>query len=295
MRDLDAPETYQADRSGLALALRELVERAPQVPSSPRGPFEILASGEAWWPAQLIHRWLPERLGPGGLLLLEGALAKSPKLPGGVEVLRVGPSEQAEIRFESGPLAAYTYLSVALQLVGAQRELAEINSWLVKERERLLPEVPLDRNPAKYLAYTFLERMPLWIVRDELEGLAPALQQAFARIGKSLSLTPPPSPLEFFLTALEARHEQGDPLVAVLVGFSQPGLVRELVESRVDALAELVSLDPPSPLAESLGYWYRICWASYYLALLYGVDPGDARVLQRLRESLSYDGAHGDL
>jgi hypothetical protein len=30
--------------------------------------------------------------------------------------------------------------------------------------------------------------------------------------------------------------------------------------------------------------WYRLAWTAYYLALLYGVDPSDQEVLERLRE-----------
>ncbi|MER3603217.1 MAG: mannose-6-phosphate isomerase, partial [Thermus sp.] len=97
---------------------------------------------------------------------------------------------------------------------------------------------------------------------------------------------PPPTALEFFLTGLEARHEQGDPLAAVLLGRgAEVSLAKEILESRVDTVAELPPPeDGASPLAQALALWYRLAWTAYYLALLYGVDPGDQEVLSRLRE-----------
>lgn len=126
----------------------------------------------------------------------------------------------------------------------------------------------------------------MWVVPDRYPGLGQALQQTFSRIGKSLSFTPPPSALEFFVTALEARHEQGDPIAAVLMGDDERrSYAQEILENRVDTLIELPEPEAEGTLAKALCYWYRVAWASYYLALLYGVEPGDWEVLDNLRQA----------
>ena len=200
-----------------------------------------------------------------------------------VRVVRVGFREGAAY-LPPSPLAPYRYLRFLLLATGQEEALSEVDKALLEERKRLTPEVPLEANPAKFLAYTLLERLPLFYA-PFFRPLEEAAQSLFARIGKSLSLTPPHSALEFFLTGLEARHEQGDPLAAVLLGEGEAvRLAKEILETRVDAVAEV---PPPegSRLAQAVALWYRLAWTAYYLALLYGVDPSDPEVLERLREA----------
>lgn len=289
MRDLDREETYLVDRRGLALELRDLVGTGPVPTQAHPGPHGVLAYGEGWFAAQLLS--LPEWVEEGTLFLLEGGydlgeaaamglLAES----GRAQVVRVGFREGAEVYLAPSPLSPYRYLRFLLLATGQEEALKEVDEGLLLERRRLTPEVSLEENPAKFLAYTLLERLPLFYspLFRPLEGAA---QSLFARIGKSLSLTPPHSALEFFLTGLEARHEQGDPLAAVLLGGGEAAsLAKEILETRVDALAE-VPAPEGSRLAQAVALWYRLAWTAYYLALLYGVDPSDQEVLERLREA----------
>ena len=288
MRDLDREETYLVDRRGLALELRDLVGTGPVPREAYPGPHGVLAYGEGRFAAELLG--LPEWVEEGTLFLLEGGydlgeaaamglLAES----GQAQVVRVGFREGVEVHIPPSPLSPYRYLRFLLLATGREEALKEVDEKLLQERRRLGPEIPLGENPAKFLAYTLLERLPLFFSPffRPLEGAA---QSLFARIGKSLSLTPPYSALEFFLTGLEARHEQGDPLAAVLLGEGEAlALAKEILETRVDALAEV---PPPegSRLAQAMALWYRLAWTAYYLALLYGVDPSDQEVLERLRE-----------
>ncbi|WP_126199720.1 SIS domain-containing protein, partial [Thermus scotoductus] len=202
---------------------------------------------------------------------------------GRFSVGRVGFRAGVDVHLPPSPLSPYRYLRFLLLATGEEAALKEVDEALVQERRRLTPEIPLEENPAKFLAYTLLERLPLFY-SPFFRPLEEAAQSLFARIGKSLSLTPPFSALEFFLTGLEARHEQGDPLAAVLLGGGEAaGLAKEILETRVDAIAEV---PPPegSRLAQTMALWYRLAWTAYYLALLYGADPSDGEVLERLRE-----------
>ncbi len=288
MRDLDREETYLVDRRGLALELRDLVGTGP-VPTAPYpGPHGVLAYGEGWFAARLLS--LPEWVEEGTLFLLEGGydLGEAAAMgllaeTGKAGVVRVGFREGVEVYLPPSPLSPYRYLRFLLLATGQEEALKEVDGALLQERRRLTPEVPLGENPAKFLAYTLLERLPLFY-SPFFRPLEEAAQSLFARIGKSLSLTPPYSALEFFLTGLEARHEQGDPLAAVLLGGGEAAsLAKEILETRVDAMAE-VPAPEGSRLAQAVALWYRLAWTAYYLALLYGVDPSDQEVLERLRE-----------
>lgn len=293
MRDLDAQETYLADRMGLAFDLRDLVGSGPIPQASYAPPYGVVGYGEAWWAARLARDWIgAEFTERGTQFVLEGgydlgqALSAGLYAGAGAEVVRLGYREEVEVQVAAHPLSTYRYLRFLLLATGQEAELRRIDRALLLERERLRPEVGLEKNPAKFLAYSLLERTPLWVAPERYAGLAQAMQQIYARIGKSLSITPPPSGLEFFLTGLEARHEQGDPLAAVLLGDDERKRVsQEILESRVDTLIELPEPEAEGTLAKALCYWYRVAWASYYVALLYGVEPGDWEVLERLREA----------
>jgi hypothetical protein len=288
MRDLDREETYLVDRQGLALELRDLVGTGPVPQGTYPGPHGVLAYGEGRFAAELLA--FPEWVEEGTLFLLEGGydlgeaaamglLAES----GRARVVRVGFRQGVDVHVPPSPLSPYRYLRFLLLATGQEEALKEVDEKLLEERRRLGPEVPLGENPAKFLAYTLLERLPLFY-SPFFRPLEAAAQSLTARVGKSLSLTPPFSALEFFLTGLEARHEQGDPLAAVLLGGGEAvALAKEILETRVDAVAEV---PPPegSRLAQAVALWYRLAWTAYYLALLYGVDPSDQEVLERLRE-----------
>lgn len=283
MRDLDKQETYLVDRRGMAVELRDLAGSGPTPEGPLPEPYGLLAYGEAWWVGRLLG--LPEWTEEGTQFLLQGGYDLGAALALGL-VAETGRARLERLELPPSPLNPYRYLRYVLLAMGKEEVLLEVDRALLEERRRLGPEVPLEENPAKFLAYTLLERTPLFYAPDH-PGLQEAAQALLARVGKSLSLVPPPTALEFFLTGLEARHEQGDPLAAVLLGSGAGvALAKEILESRVDTVAELA---PPEagPLAQALALWYRLAWTAYYLALLYGVDPGDPEVLLRLREAAS--------
>lgn len=290
MRDLDAQETYLVDRMGVAFELRDLVGSGPTPQGPYAGPYGVVGLGEGWWAARLAQDWAAEFTHSGTQFVLEGGYDLGEgglyAAASGAEIVRLGWREHVEVELLPSPLSSYRYLRFLLLATGQPDQLARIDGALLAERDRLRPEVGLDKNPAKFLAYSLLERTPMFVVPRRYPGLAEALQQVLARIGKSLSFTPPPSALEFFLTALEARHEQGDPIAAVLLGDDERKRVaQEILESRVDTLIELPEPEAEGTLAKALAYWYRLAWTAYYLALLYGVEPGDWEALEHLRQA----------
>ncbi len=291
--DLDNLETYRADKSRLGRALEALPGDFPRPEGAFPAPYGVIGFGEGWWAAELLKGRFPDTLAPGttfvlaggyGLGRLTGLLSAAREVSRRVVVLGFGP--EAEVPVPSSPLAPYRYLRYVLEATGEAELGAAVDRALSVEKERLLPYQKSPENPAKLLAWGLLERVPLWVAAPRYPFLAQALQQVFARIGKSLSIAPPPGALEFFITALEARHEQGDPLVGVVLGEDEEtALAREVLATRVDHLEELDPPEAQGPIPEALAYWYRLAWTAYYLALLYRKDPGDHEVLARLREA----------
>ncbi len=291
--DLDNLETYKADKSRLGRALEHLAGDFPRPEGAFPPPYGVVGLGEGWWPAELLRSRFPDTLARGttfvlaggyGLGRLEGLLATAREESDRVVVLGFGP--EAEVFVPSSPLSPYRYLRYVLEATGESELGAAVDQALAAEAERLAPYVESPQNPAKLLAWGLIERIPLWVASERYPMLAQALQQVFARVAKSLSIAPPPAALEFFITALEARHEQGDPLVAVVLGDDEETrLAKEVLTTRVDYLEELEPPKARGPIPEALAYWYRLAWTSYYLALLYRKDPGDHEVLERLREA----------
>ncbi len=293
MRNLDAHEDYRVDSHKLARQLSSLPGDFPKPKVDYPGPYGVIGYGEAWWPAQLAELWTGRLISEGGTqFVLQGGLdlgaaagAAAAAKAGGARVVRVGFGDEVEVAIEPHPLSPYRYLRFLQEATGEARSGRQVDSALEKLTAELAPETPSEDNPAKIMAWNLLERLPVWVVSERYAGLAAALQQTFARIGKSLSITPPPGGLEFFVTALEARHEQGDPLVALVAGDDErTRLAVEVLQGRVDTVLQLPKPDAAGALSEMVAIWYFVAWTAYYLAILYGRDPSDGEVLARLRE-----------
>ncbi len=291
--NLDDPNLYREDKSGLYKDLAKLPGDYPRPSEGYPAPYGVIGLGEGWWPAELLRSRLPDTLARGttfvlaggfGLGRLEGLLTAARAESQRVVVL--GPGTEAEVKLPAHPLAPYRYLRFVLDAIGEGALGEAVDRALAAELAALRPEVPTENNPAKLLAWGLIERVPLWVASDRYPMLPQALQQVFARIGKSLSIAPPPGALEFFITALEARHEQGDPLTALVLGDdAYTRLAEEVLKTRVAEVEKIEPQGAEGPIPEALALWYRLAWTAYYLALLYKKDPGDHAVLERLREA----------
>ena len=295
MRNLDAHEDYKVDKAQLHRDLAGLVGSFPTPREAYPAPYGVVGYGEAWWPAQLAQLWTGRLMTEGGTqFVLQGGLdlgaaagAVAAAEASGARAVRVGFGDAVDVAVEPHPLSPYRYLRFLQEATGESETGDRTDRAVGALAAGLKPEVPTEDNPAKFFAWNLVERVPLWVVSERYAGtgLASALQQTFARIAGSLSIAPPPGSLEFFITALEARHEQGDPLAAVVVGEDErTRLAVEVLETRVDTVLELPEPPAEGLIPEAMAAWYFVAWAAYYLAILYGRDPGDAEVLARLRE-----------
>ncbi len=289
MRDLDSQETYLTDQNGFWLELRDLVGSGPNPNRKYTGPFGVVGTGEGWWAAELVREILgKDFVFEGTQFLLEASLGH-PTYYSGIgdsTAVKLGFREDADVFFYPSPISSYRYLRFLLLATSNQDELTRVDRALIAEREHLSPSVPLSKNPAKLIAFSCYERIPLWVVPNSYSGLASMMQQTFARIGKSLSVAPPPSSLEFLITMLESQHHLGGQMSAVVFGEdSNRDLALNILEGRVETVIELPETRGEGTLARAMAYWYRVAWASYYLSMMYSLDPGDMSTMDELRSA----------
>jgi len=204
MRNLDAHEDYKVDSQHLAKSLRQLAGSFPRPKEEYAAPYGVVGYGEAWWPAELAHLWIPRLMTEGGTqFVLQGGLdlgaaagAASAAEASGARVVRVGFGGKVDVGIEPHPLSPYRYLRFLQEATGEAETGQRVDAALSELAGKLAPEVPTEDNPAKFFAWNLLERMPLWVVSERYAGLAAALQQTFARVAGSISIAPPPGSLE---------------------------------------------------------------------------------------------------
>ena len=268
-------------------------------------PYGLIAFGEAATLAEIVAPWIDARLTPAGTQFLLAAgfdfgeiatLRISLEL-GGAKPLVIGSDAyEPDFRVPPGTLSTYTYLSYLAYATGHTEALAEAEDAMGRLLVRVVPDVPTNENPAKTLAWALWNRIPLLLSGRSGTGLQMLVQQAFARVGKSLAITAGPHASGFVAGAFEAKHRLGDDVVGLVVGpqDDETGLVREVLATRV---AQIEHLEPPDdiplpadPVAAALVRWYFATWTTAYLARLHEEDAAEAEVYRAVRETATSRG-----
>ena len=217
----------------------------------------------------------------------------------GVPVIRLPPGLQPRAAL----LRMLVPMAVLLERMGAVPplggELDEARGAVEAAVAGLGPGVPEPQNPAKQLARALLGGVPLiW----GAELTAPVAARWARQVNENAKLPA-------FASALpELDHNElvgfpGMPAdlrkLARLVMLRDPrnhrqvqrrfDLTRELVEGHVDAVYSITA-DGQGALARMLDLVMLGDYASLYLGLLRGVDPGPVEIIERLKERLATAG-----
>lgn len=288
-------------------SLRSLLLSLPGSYSGPTAeqpsPYGAVGTGEGTLAALLAQPLIAASLSTSGtqfvlsspdsaaLALEYTALAEA----AGAQVRRIatgGDAEQIDTLIPGGVTATYhgaQYLAYAAghaeQVQAADRLLGTLAEHCAREET--------EGNPARELAWRLHGRTPL-LLADEgagAEGLVTSWQQLLARVGKSYSVPILGDPLPVLSGMFEARHEQGDSKVGLILGdlSARLDLSREILESRVD---EVIHLPFPehggdSDYASNLALWYLGAWTALYLAEIAGQSAEDSPVLHKAQAELS--------
>jgi hypothetical protein len=312
---LDSAQRFDLDTAHLA----QMLEGLPRSYAGPlkelSAPYGIIGFGEGAWASEVARDWIDASIVAGGtqfvllggldfgeadagMILAEAAGANLYRMGIGLSASRATRDEKGlTLKFTDqlenlehlipiSPFSSYTYLQ-ALSYACGRASSAEASERVLEDlRDRCKTDVHSDTNPAKQLAWKLWTRTPILLAGMQFQSQIWAWQVLLSRLGKSMSIPIERNSLTVIASGFEARHETGDSLVALLLGGSDEalGFMQEVLESRV---AEVIQVPAPSTelYAQQLGLWYFGAWVSFYLALLYGIDPKDSVALSELRNN----------
>ena len=281
--------------------LRELPGSAGAQPVA-RAPYGILGLGEGALAAELLGEFAGRKLtGSGTQFVLasgdwEGAADDYAGIAeaSGATVARFGEGDLDKLAglVRGGPFATYFFAQRVAHATGHAREAQEAERLLADLAARCAPEVG-EGNPARDLAWTLWTRTPLLLAPVGESFLTWAWQVVLARVGKSLSVPVERDPLYVLTGAFEARHENGDGRLALILGEEdqEMSLAREVLSSRVDEVVQVPYPEGVGGYAGNLALWYFALWVAAYLAERYGVSPEDGKALREVKASLTERGA----
>jgi glucose/mannose-6-phosphate isomerase len=181
----------------------------------------------------------------------------------------------------------------------AAGDLAEAREIVAAAVGALGPQVPEAENPAKQLARALLGGVPLlwgaeltapvavrWKGQICENAKLPAYSSALPELDHNeiVGFSGSPSDLSKLTRLIMLRDPRNHRQVQ-----RRFDLTRELVEAHVDSVLSITA-EGESPLARMLDLVMLGDYASLYLALLRGVDPGPVEAIERLKERLAQTG-----
>lgn len=310
---LDDPGTLHArDPQGLLEALLRMPLRAAEDGRARAAPIGFEATGPAAVLVPLVAPWVDGRLVVGGTqVLVDGgfagddvALWRLTAEAAGSEVVAVGPFDEVaaaapfagaapepDMVLADGPLAAFAILRLLAHATGRGDRLAAFDDRLGAIATACAATVPTEGNPAKALAWRLHQRVPLLITARGGGALQAWVQQAFARVGKTLAVPTGDHAALVAASAFEARHALGDDAVGLVLGVedAETALIAEVLATRAAQIERLVlgadGWPEPTgePVLDAALVAYAATWVAAYGALLADLDPGDDAVYAAVR------------
>ena len=303
---LDERSTLHArDPQGFLERLRAL----PDAYGGPDGvrppPYGFDAAGAAAILVPVVTDWFDGRLTPSGTQFIaeggfddpaESAARRSAVEAAGAQVVVIGAeadgdgADGRDVRLPndvSAPFHLVRYLAHATGQGAAGERL--VNALRVVA-DGAAADRPTAENPAKALAWTLWQRVPLLVSDRDGAAAQGLVQQAFAGVGKSLAVPTGAHGALVAAAAFEGRHALGDDLVALVLGRTGPetDVIEEVLATRV-AQVERLCFDggwlPPAdadPVVDAIVLWYAAMWIAAYGAILAGLDPSDDGVYGRV-------------
>lgn len=266
------------------------------------GPYGVLGFGEGAVLAGLVAPWADAPMvGHGTQFLLASgfdfgeaaALRLTAELAGARPIVLGDAAFEPSYRVRAGTLSPYIHLSYLARATGHGEAIEAAEARMRELLPRLGPDVPSERNPAKTVAWTLWNRVPLLISSRTRAPLQALIQGVLARVGKTLAIPTGTHPAGVVTGAFEGRHQLGDDMVGLVLGPEDPevALVREVLGTRVAQVESLAAHagDPlaglEDPVGEALVVWYLSVWVAGYLALLHNFDPSESAVYRRVRDT----------
>ncbi len=290
----------------------DFLHRLKNLPHSYEGPdgvqkepYGLTAYGEAMSSANLLESWIDAPLVisgtqfffVGGFDFGDASTLKLTSEMTDAAVITLGHGIHKP-NWEVLPdvLSTYTYAGYLAHATGHKDNWQEANRLMSEIAEAVQPDVKTEDNPAKTLAWSLWNRVPLVMAARRQKGLIQVAQRLFARVGKTLAISASDHPLEVVTGAFEGRHNLGDDVVALLLGEKDEEMMiaEEVLNTRV-AQFERISLPfagiaeaPKDTATYNLVVWYLTAWVAAYCALLHKLDPQGSVVYEETRVASPY-------
>ncbi len=269
-------------------------------------PHGLDAAGAAAVLEPVVADWFDGRLTPRGTQFFvaggfedpaELAVRRSAVEAAGAAVVVIGAEDEGDetalrdVRLPDDALAPFHLVRYLAYASGHAEAGERLVAALRQVAAGADPARPTAENPAKALAWALWQRVPL-LVSDRTGAPAQGLvQQAFARVGKSLAIPAGAHGTLVASAAFEARHALADDLVALVLGRlgQETELIEEVLTTRVAQVERLAFGDgwlPPAdadPVVDAVVLWYAATWVAAYGAILGEIDPADDGVYGRVR------------
>jgi glucose/mannose-6-phosphate isomerase len=199
-------------------------------------------------------------------------------------------------------------LAISLRKLGVplrlDHEMVEAIAVLREVGEEVKPDTPVSRNRAKRLALGIEGHIPLIIGSRFYESVALRMKTQFNENSKTPAKTEVFPELNHNMIAgwTERRDMTGKFSVILLRDQQEPTEIRERIEATKslvldESAARVLEIwaRGRSRLARMLSTLYVGDFASFYLAILYGVDPTPIWVINELKKRLEKMGKKGEL
>jgi len=253
---------------------------------------------------EIIHRWhLPENIGKDTLVV---GISFSGKTQETLNCLAEAEKKQAKTflihRKESQmpPRAGLGYLVMSLlvlleklNLINLEKLEIEKSIKEIKEfNQTLFPEKKTEKNQAKTLAYSFYGYLPYIIAPEKYEPLAKRFKTQFNENAKSFAV---------FETLPEAAHnmiESNFPTILkdqiVFLLIEDKNLERETAKTteifkkwlqKNNLRFTTISPLPGALFTRLLSLILTADWLSFYLSMLYQVDPTPVKEVDQFKEN----------
>ena len=205
--------------------------------------------------------------------------------------------------YQAPPRDALGYLfapavAILAQARVLQTEEADLSAAikLLQELSAIyLPQVPTPQNPAKQLAYTLFDHVPIVIGSNITRAVARRWKNQFNEHGKTASWfdeLPEANHNTVEGFAFPARFKDDAVVIFLESNFDHPKVVkRQLLWrehlKRQGVQTEAVAASGADLWSNKLSLIYLGDWASYYLALLHRIDPAAIPTIKELKSKLS--------
>jgi hypothetical protein len=288
---LDDPNTLRArDPKNILGQLAALPDADATPDGALPGPHGAAFGGWTAVVAPLLASWFT--MGAAATHFDLGGGGPTAPTPGVMRVRIGDPEHEAvDVRIADDPFAPYQLVRYLAFATGQAAMVARIAEGCRVVASRVGPAIPTEENPAKRLAWSLWQRVPLLLTQPELVPAQWLVQASFARFGKTLAVPSGPHPALLAASAFESRHALADDLVGVWLGAGggDAPLINEVLQTRV---AQIEPLDRegdwlPAPSGETVVdtvvLWYAASWVACYGALLGEHDPADGKTYRAVR------------